>query len=122
MKKREVRCFLIYTKVGSQYNVEIFYPCNGGWANFSLFTCLKCGELFAADNVTESSNLLHDVLSTHNLRCPQCGSSLNQTLANYPSSFLAPDGSIGNFKAPIHFPADWQTKFIEVWDITYLFV
>jgi DNA-directed RNA polymerase subunit RPC12/RpoP len=122
MNKRKVKCFSIYTNVGKHYNVEIFYPFNGGWANFSLFTCLKCGELFVAEQVNnESSDYLTSILSTSDLSCPKCSSLLKTSMANYPSKFLAPDGRIGGFKAPLHFSSELEIKTIEVWDITHLF-
>ncbi len=94
-----------------------FYPLSGGWASFSSATCINCGELFVIDKEgTITDNLLKQI--ANGKICPKCGWRLEQTLKVYPQSFRTACGSIGSFRPPTHIPPDWESKIVEVWELT----
>ncbi len=118
MKKRKIRCLSTYVKVDGIYNNEVFFPLTGGWASFSLTTCIKCGELFVIDKEDTIKIGIELKQIAARKYCPKCGSNLGDTLEDYPRTFVTERGSIGSFNPPIHIPPDWESKIIEVWELT----
>lgn len=119
MKKKKIRCYKTLANVyPGVNNYTVYFLVYEGWSNFSLTTCLNCGELFVIDwenHITNGSSIVEVAGSC---TCPTCNSLLKDTLRNYPQSIRLPNGNIGSFTPDNFIPADEESLILEVFEIT----
>lgn len=86
MKKTRVQCWktVVQCADGTQQTLVFTVPDFGD--AHQLFTCPKCGALFAVDPDEEFYTKRSFLRERQKLQCPQCGTSLADALA-YPANF-----------------------------------
>ena len=119
MKTRKIRCYETLANVyPGIYNYPVYYLNHDGWSDFSLATCINCGELFVIDwedplkeglSLTEIANALH---------CPTCNSFLKETIRNYPETIRLTNGKIGSYIPDTYITSDDQSLVKEIYEIT----
>jgi len=117
MHKKLIRCY--QTKaLGAQDRLEeiVFTLPDFGYY-YRLYSCVHCGTLFTASVEDEQRSGLSLPSKTEHTQCPECGSSLSETLKPYPQSFRVSDGSIAHFEPDKKYPSDSDSILKEVWDI-----
>ncbi len=116
MNQTSVKCFKGYAQVGMRYNIEVFYTVPDFY-HTKLFTCLKCGAIFCADqeDIDYSGKPL-DVVVGKTI-CPGCSSELSESMAPYPQLFRLEDGTIGHFEPTRQILDDKVSLAIEFWDL-----
>ena len=116
MKKRKTRCYLAYCEAGGIFNNEVLYTADDGYRT-ELGTCINCGTVFVVDRENpRSANLsLHELAC--DLECPECGSSLRNSIRKYPDFFVGQGGRIGSFRPSPVIPSDQQSRVVELWEI-----
>lgn len=114
MKKRTIRGWSrdVPSDEGS---VRVYFVLPDTFFDVTLFTCTKCGALFGFDRDAEHYKGPPFSQLQERLTCPQCGASLRE-LAEYPETFLNPDGSPGHFVLPRDYPPDSELVSFDVWD------
>jgi DNA-directed RNA polymerase subunit RPC12/RpoP len=79
--------------------------------------CVKCGELFVADLENPKTKGLSLTQIAGKNVCPNCKTSLADSLKNYPDTFLGRNQQIGSFIPPTWIPPSEERKIIELWEI-----
>jgi DNA-directed RNA polymerase subunit N (RpoN/RPB10) len=119
MTKIKIRCFKTLANVyPGIYNFPVYYLAYEGWSNYSLATCINCGELFAVDWENSKTKGLKIIELAASNRCPTCNASLSDTLRNYPQEIKLPNGKIGHYTPDTHIPPDEKSIIIEVFEIS----
>jgi hypothetical protein len=49
MKKKKIRCYKTLAHVAPNIYYPVYFLSYEGWSNFTLETCINCGELFVID-------------------------------------------------------------------------
>jgi len=118
MEKRKVACYQVLAHVApGVYNYPVYCMIYEGWSNFSLTTCINCGELFVIDweNPLTNSLTVQQVASLN--KCPTCDSLLKETIRSYPSSIKLPNNQIGTFTPGNRIPSDNETLIMDFFEI-----
>lgn len=116
MNRRTVKCFKGYAQSGVRFNIEVLYTLPD-YYHTKLFTCLRCGALYCADqDDMDCSGRPFDAVIA-DLECQECQSPLSATLAPYPESFRMADGTIGHFTPSPLIPADQDSLSVDFWNL-----
>ena len=79
MKKIKIRCLEESLNFPNHLDtVKIFKVLNGGWANYKLYQCKCCGEIY----VYELSNI-NDEKVFENVFCMNCNTDLKNNLIEF---------------------------------------
>ncbi|MCW3088600.1 MAG: hypothetical protein JWQ78_1986 [Sediminibacterium sp.] len=107
MEKKPIRCYKEFAHVyPGIYNYEVYCMIYEGWSNFSLVTCMNCGELFVIDwenPLTEKRSI--ESLAENKL-CPSCNIPLKESIKEYPQNIRLKDGKVGSFAVSNRIPED----------------
>lgn len=104
MKKVNVRCWEVRIFRQGNDSPDILYVTypedNNG---YDLITCLKCGKIYAVNVAIEVyvGPSLREKL--RNIKCIECGESLGENYAFYPSNYVA-GGNIFNYEKSLEIP------------------
>ena len=118
MNKKKVRCYKTFEKVNDRtYNYPIFNMVYDGWSNYSIATCINCGELFVIDweNPKFNNLNLNEIVAIK--CCPKCHSHLKDTIKEYPKFIKLTNGQIGSFISSNYIPNDVETIIVEMFEI-----
>ena len=118
MIKKKIRCYKTLANVyPNLYNYPVYYIVNEGWSNFSLNTCINCGEIFVIDweNPKTQDKSINELASSK--ICPICNSSLESTIREYPKTIKLSDGKIGSFIPESYIPPDNESLIKEFFEI-----
>jgi hypothetical protein len=118
MKRIKVRCYKALANVyPGVFNHPVYYLTYEGWANYSLSTCINCGELFAIDweNPKTKGLNIHEIAG-HD-PCPKCKVLLSSSIRDYPNTIKLPDGKIGSYIPDNYIPPDHESLIIEVFEL-----
>jgi len=118
MKKIQVRCYKTLANVYSGiYNYEVYYLVYEGWSNYTLATCINCGELFTInwENPKTKGLSISEIADSYS--CPKCNSSLKDKIKDYPKNIKLTNGQIGSFTPTTLIPPDKDSLILEVFEI-----
>ena len=119
MKKRTIRCYKVFANVYPDvYNYSLYYLIHEGWSNFSLATCIHCGERFVIDLENPEIKGISISELAGSKTCPVCHSELRTTIRNYPETIKLPEGKTGTFKTNSLILPDNEGLLMDVFEIT----
>ena len=72
---------LILENQTNSVTVTIFKVLNGGWANYKLYQCRFCEEIYVYE-------LNHNPFSKEKIYCKNCNNLLNGNLIEYPTQIV----------------------------------
>ena len=113
MRKLPMRVYRGYATIGGLTNIEVFYPFSDLGYGRVMFTCKKCGEVYAVDEEHSSKSVL--VRFIRDEFCITCDAPLVDTLAHYPETFMAANGEVGHFVVPDAGPPENETVLRDIW-------
>jgi DNA-directed RNA polymerase subunit RPC12/RpoP len=99
----------------NRFNIEVFYTVPEMYL-IKLFTCIECGELFVIDfeNPAFAGKSAEEIAG--NVRCPQCGRLLRETIRPYPENFRV-DEQVGHFAPDRSIPPDSESMVKEILEL-----
>jgi rubredoxin len=110
-----VRCYPTVTQCGTA-KIPLFFTVADFRYFDQLFTCVNCGAVLAVDADREHYSRVPFEMLKRKLSCPDCGSSL-ETAAQYPDTFICPDGSVGHYmRGDNSIPPDSESVIVDLWD------
>ena len=118
ISKKKIRCYKAFAHVAPNiYNYPVYFLSYEGWSNFSLATCINCGELFVIDweNPATKGLSIKEVASSST--CPICNSSLRDTIRDYPKTIRLSNGQMGSYIPETHIPPDNESLVMEFFEI-----
>ena len=118
MRKKTIRCYKAFANVYSGvYNFPVYYIIYKGWSNFSLATCVNCGELFVINWENPKTKGLSINAIADSVCCPTCNSLLSETLRNYPQTIKLPTGKLGTFTPNNIIPTDEESLTLDFFEL-----
>src|SRR6185369_11776563 len=116
--KKKIRCYKTFARVAPNvYNHLVYFLPYEGWSNFSLTTCINCGELFVIDwENPATQGLSIKQIASSNI-CPTCGCILSNTIQEYPKTIKLSNGQLGSFIPETHMPPDNESLINEFFEI-----
>jgi hypothetical protein len=116
MKKRQIRCFRALADASGTFNNEVIYPASDGY-RLELAICIRCGELFLVDREDPLIGSQPVDRLVEGTPCPKCGTSLGQSIRDYPDTFIGRDGRLGTYLPPTWIPSDRESFLVDFWVI-----
>jgi hypothetical protein len=84
MQKIKIRCLEEFLNFSDHIDVvKVFKVLNGGWANYKLYQCKCCGEIYVHELGSFS-----DEKVPKNGYCVNCNAQLENNLIEYPTQIL----------------------------------
>ena len=118
MKKKRIRSFVSYVNVApGVYNQPVYNVIHDGFSNFSLATCLDCGELFVIDKEDPKTYQKTMQQLAGDLDCPTCKHVLAQSIASYPERIWLAKGRYGSAPTDRLIPPDADHIVKEFYEI-----
>lgn len=99
MNKRAVRLYKTCVDTTAEYNAEIFFLMQDGYA-MQLFQCGRCGELFILDLEDPATPGKPYRQHLQGKDCPACGAALEESAYCYPRHYRTRSGAIGAADVP----------------------
>jgi hypothetical protein len=95
----------------------IYFIVYEGWSNFSLATCINCGEIFVIDLENPNTFSLSLEQIAEKSVCPTCNSNLKETIRGYPQTIRLPNGKLDNFRPSNIIPSDEGSIIMDFFEI-----
>ena len=117
MKKLKVRCWKAAAQCADGTSQTVLFTVPDFGDPPKLFTCAKCGALFAVHPDQEFYKRRQFNVDKRSLFCPECNSSLCDALP-YPENFRCEStGRIDRYERTTReIPPDDESVVVELWD------
>lgn len=118
MKKKKIRCYRTFAQVAPNvFNYPVYFMAYEGWSNFSLATCINCGELFVIDWENPKTKGLSVQNIVGSIKCPNCKVFLKDTIKDYPRTIRLSDGKLGSYIPGTDIPPDHESHIVDFFEI-----
>ena len=118
MNKKKIRCYKVLAHVAPHiHNYPVYFLSYEGWSNFTLETCINCGELFVIDWENPKTKGLNIKEIVSSKRCPTCSFPLKDTIKDYPKTIKLSNGQLGSYTPDNFIPPDNESLIKEFYEI-----
>lgn len=116
MTMTKVRCWKINVP-GTDRGDDLLITYPEGHYGHTLWSCLKCGQVYAAGVEDEMYLGLSIQEKLNSLKCTRCGASLCDSAEPYPEKYRNHVGDICTYERPWIIPDDDDSIVVELPDI-----
>jgi rRNA maturation protein Nop10 len=112
MKKSLVRVWKITSSPSTDStDLWISYPEDNN--GYTLLSCLSCGHIYSASVLAQVYGNTNFQDKIAEMKCVECGSELEKTIAPYPERFLSKDKRVFSCARSQFLPDDGDSTLIE---------
>lgn len=116
MKLTKVRCWKILV-AGAGHGDELLITYPEGHYGHALWSCLECGQIYAACIADEMYSGISIQEKLNSLNCVKCGSCLGDSAAPYPEKYRNHVGDICTHERSLIIPDDDKSIVVKLPDI-----